>query len=197
MAEIACETRRLRLRPWTEADLTPFAEHCNTPAVMRWTGDVQDEAGIRAGFDRVTACQAQYGHCLWIVQRKRDDALLGFCGLKRVTDQAPDLIGDFEIGWRLREDAWGQGYARESATASLDMAFDRFGAPYVIAFTVAGNTASWGLMERLGMTRRADLDFFDPKYSAELNPTIVYRIDSADWPAARERALDTARTGPG
>ena len=81
---IFAETERLRLRTWEEADLAPFAEHCNTPAIMRWTGEVQDEAGIRAGFDRVSACQAEYGHCLWIVERKSDRALLGFCGIKRV-----------------------------------------------------------------------------------------------------------------
>ena len=150
---------------------------------MRWTGEVQDEAGIRAGYDRVSVCQAEYGHCLWIIERKSDCALLGFCGIKRVADVASGLIGDFEIGWRLREDAWGQGYAREAATASLDAAFGRFGAPHVFAFTVIQNTPSWGLMERLGMTRRADLDFFDPNYSAELNPTIVYRIGAADWTA--------------
>jgi RimJ/RimL family protein N-acetyltransferase len=181
MADTIIETDRLKLRTWEEADLAPFAEYCNTPAVLRWTGNLQDEAAIRAGFDRVSACQAQYGHCLWIIERKMDHALLGFCGLKRVTDEASDLIGNFEIGWRLREDAWGQGYAREAATASLDAAFAKFGAPHVIAFTVIQNKASWGLMERLGMTRRADLDFFDPNYSAELNPTIVYRIDAADW----------------
>jgi len=185
MTEVIVETERLWLRTWEDADLTPFAEHCNTPAIMRWTGAVQDEAGIRAGFDRVTASQAEYGHCLWIVERKADRALLGFCGIKRVTDVASNMLGDFEIGWRLREDAWGQGYAREAATASLDAAFGRFGAPHVMAFTVIQNKASWGLMERLGMARRADLDFFDPNYSAELNPTIVYRIDAADWAAAR------------
>ena len=181
MAEIAAETERLILRTWQEADLASFAEHCNTAAVMRWTGAVQDEAGIRAGFERVTVCQAAYGHCLWIVERKADRELLGFCGLKRVTDEASGLTGENEIGWRLREDAWGQGYAREAASASLDAAFIRFAAPHVTAFTVIQNRASWGLMERLGMTRRSDLDFVDPNYSAELNPTIVYRIDAADW----------------
>jgi hypothetical protein len=40
-------------------------------------------------------------------------------------------------------------------------------------------------MERLGMTRRPDLDFIDPRFGPELNPTIVYRIDAGDWPAAR------------
>jgi RimJ/RimL family protein N-acetyltransferase len=182
---IFTETERLLLRTWEEADLAPFAEHCNTPAIMRWTGEVQDEAAIRAGYERIAAMQAEYGHCLWIVERKADRALLGFCGIKRVADVASNMLGEFEIGWRLREDAWGKGYAREAATASLDAAFDRFGAPHVLAFTVIQNEASWGLMERLGMARRADLDFFDPCYSDELNPTIVYRIDAADWQAQR------------
>jgi RimJ/RimL family protein N-acetyltransferase len=33
----------------------------------------------------------------------------------------------------LREDAWGKGYAREAAVASIDIAFDRFGVDQVIA----------------------------------------------------------------
>jgi RimJ/RimL family protein N-acetyltransferase len=181
MGMIFAETERLRLRTWEEADVAPFAEHCNTPTIMRWTGEVQDDAAIRASFDRISACQAEYGHSLWMVERKSDRALLGFCGIKRVADVASNMLGEFEIGWRLREDVWGQGYAREAATASLDAAFGKFAAPHVFAFTVIQNEASWGLMERLGMTRRADLDFFDPCYSAELNPTIVYRIAAADW----------------
>ena len=182
---VAAETERLILRTWEEADLAPFAEHCNSPEVMRWTGEVQDAASIRAGYERASACHVDHGHCYWIIERKADGELLGFCGLKRVTDPAPGLMGDYEIGWRLREDEWGKGYAREASTASLDAAFDRFGAPHVIAFTVVGNEASWRLMERLGMSRRADYDFFDPAYSAELNPTIVYRITAAEWHAAR------------
>jgi RimJ/RimL family protein N-acetyltransferase len=46
---------------------------------------------------------------------------------------------------------------------------------------VIGNSASWGLMERLGMTRRPDLDFHDPEFSDALNPTIVYRISRHEW----------------
>ncbi len=38
-------------------------------------------------------------------------------------------------------------------------------------------------MERLGMTRRADLDYYDPCYGPELNPTIVYAIDADEWRA--------------
>ena len=188
MTEIIAETRRLRLRTWTRADLGEFVRVTNTPAVMRWLGGLQDEAAYNAAFDRIERYQRDYGHTLWIVERKADGELLGFCGLKRVNSEGAKNPGDMEVGWRLREDAWGQGIAKEAAIASLDLAFSRFAVPHVVAFTVAGNTASWGLMERLGMTRRPDLDYYDPRFGPELNPTITYAIEAADWPAAREAA---------
>ena len=74
---------------------------------------------------------------------------------------------------------------RKPPSPRLDLAFGRFAAPHVVALTVDGNRGSWGLMERLGMVRRTDLDYVDPRFEAELNPTIVYSIDAADWAAAR------------
>ena len=89
-----------------------------------------------------------------------------------------------EAGWRLREDAWGQGYAREAAAASLTLAFERFGADEVIALTVQGNTGSWGLMLRLGMARREDLDFDSPDFDPENPRIIAYAITRAAWQLA-------------
>jgi RimJ/RimL family protein N-acetyltransferase len=88
-----------------------------------------------------------------------------------------------EAGWRLREDAWGQGYAKEAATATLDLAFGQFEADEVIALTVEKNTASWGLMLRLGMVHRPDLDFGQTHWSGEERETIVHAIDRAMWAA--------------
>ncbi|MBA3578171.1 MAG: GNAT family N-acetyltransferase [Sphingomonas sp.] len=189
MADILAETERLRLRGWREGDREEFVARVNTPAVMRWLGGVQDPSSHEAAFDRVDSYQRDYGHTFWIIERRSDQALLGFCGLKRVNSPGGEVLhGDFEIGWRLREDAWGQGFAKEAAIASLDLAFDRFAAPYVVALTVKGNETSQGLMKRLGMTRRQDLDFDDLRYP-ELNPCIVYRIEAGEWPAARAAAL--------
>ncbi|GAA4714842.1 GNAT family N-acetyltransferase [Sphingomonas lutea] len=189
MAEVATETDRLRLRTWDDADKVEFARVTNTPAVMRWLGGVQSDEWLAAGFERIDGYQRDFGHTLWAVERKADGALLGFCGLKRVNSPGASCPGDFEVGWRLREDAWGQGFAKEAAIASLDLAFDHFAAPHVVALTVEGNASSRGLMARLGMTRRADLDFTDDRFGPEMNPTIVYRIDAAEWPDARRRAL--------
>ena len=189
MAELAVVTERLRLRTWDPRDKEEFIRVTNTPAVMRWLGGVQSRESMDAGFERIDGYQRDFGHTLWAVERKADRAILGFCGLKRVNSPGASCTGDFEVGWRLREDAWGQGFAKEAAIASLDLAFGRFEAPHVVALTVAGNADSQGLMKRLGMRRSADLDYEDHRYGPELNPTIVYRIDAADWPAARAAAL--------
>ena len=186
---IVVETERLRLREWGDGDDERFYAVMNTPAVMRWLGGVQDRTAWGAAVERLRGFQRDYGHCFWLVEGKEDGELKGFCGLKRVNAEGTNLKGQFEIGWRLRESAWGKGYAKEAAIESLDLAFGRFSAPHVLALTIRPNAESQGLMKRLGMQRREDLDFDDPRFSAAMNPTIVYRIDAADWPEARAAAL--------
>ncbi|MFM6853010.1 MAG: GNAT family N-acetyltransferase [Sphingopyxis sp.] len=178
---VVMETARTRLRNWRVDDVAPFMDHLNTSAVMRWLGGVQDADFYHATHQRIADCAAQYGHCFWIVERKSDDAILGFCGLKRTNVPGAPMLGDVEIGWRLREDAWGQGSARECAHACMDAAFHRYDAPHVVALTVRQNTPSWGLMQRLGMVRARELDFTDDRWGAELAAVIVYRMDRKDW----------------
>lgn len=180
MTEFRHDTARLTLRDWREADWPVFRDVTNTPAVMRWLGGVADDAAFAAGRARIEAYRAEHGHTFWVVERRADGAFLGFCGLKR-SNQPGGPQGMMEVGWRLREDAWGQGYAREAATAALGLAFDRFGADEVIALTVEGNTGSWGLMLRLGMERRADLDFDCPDFDPENPRIIAYAITHDQW----------------
>ena len=181
MADFRLETERLILRDWREEDWPRFFAGTNTAGVMRWLGGVMDDGGMSATRARVTGCAAANGFCFWVVERKSDGEILGFCGLKRADAPGSSVTGAIEIGWRLREDAWGQGYAKEAATAALEAAFERFGAEEVIALTVPGNTPSWGLMKRLGMRRREELDYTDPRFGEELNPSIVYSIDRQTW----------------
>lgn len=190
MAEVAATTERLVLRTWEPDDLDEFMRATNTPAVMRWLGGVWPREEHEAGFERIQSYQRDYGHTLWLVEDRVTEELLGFCGLKRVNSPgAGDLTGTAEIGWRLRESAWGRGIAKEAAIASLDLAFGRFGYDEAVAITVEGNGASQGLMRRLGMRRRVDLDYIDPRHVDELGAALVWSIAADDWPAARAAAL--------
>ena len=152
VAEVAAETRRLILRDWEDADEQRFYEIMNTPGVMRHLGGVQNADQWHAAFERIRGFSRDWGHTFWIVEAKADGEILGFCGLKRVNAPgAGDLTGTPEIGWRLRESAWGKGIAKEAAIASLDLGFSRFGYDRIIAMTIPVNDSSQGLMKRLGM----------------------------------------------
>ncbi|ODU71935.1 MAG: GNAT family N-acetyltransferase [Novosphingobium sp. SCN 66-18] len=186
MAEFRIETPRLVLRDWRGEDWPPFFAGTNTPAVMRWLGGVMDQAAEGGARERLEGYAREHGHTFWVVERKADGAILGFCGLKKC-NQAGGPLGDFEIGWRLREDAWGQGYAREAAETAMAAGFEHFGAPHIVALTVEGNAASWGLMRRLGMERRADLDFANGDFDPVSGRIIVYSITRAQWDARSGR----------
>lgn len=174
------ETERLLLRDWRDEDVDVFVRHTNTPGVMRWLGGVKPDEVMRAiMFDRIVRWQRERGFTFWAVERKADGELLGFCGLKIGDDPDSPVEGEYEVGWRLREDAWGQGYAREAAAASIGYAFERLGAERVVALTVEGNAPSWGLMKRLGMVRRADLDYAGADWAE--GPVIVYEMRREQW----------------
>lgn len=173
------QTDRLRLRNWRAGDADEFIRHTNTPAVMRWLGGVQAPEALRATIERLTAWQEERGFTFWAVERNEDGAMLGFCGLKIANDPGSPVEGEYEVGWRLREDAWGQGYAREAAMASLHFAFRSLGAKRVVSLTVEGNAASWGLMLRLGMRRHPELDYVGPDWAEGM--VIVYTIERDEW----------------
>lgn len=171
----AIETDRLWLRPWIDADLAHFAAMGRDPRVMAHFPSLVTEMKSTETAISIMNHIGEHGFGFWAVERKSDRQFLGFCGLMKVRFACP-IEGEVEIGWRLAHRHWGQGYAKESARACLDHGFGRLALPHITSFTVAGNTRSWGLMERLGMERREDLDFEHPNLRPghPLRPHIVY-----------------------
>ncbi|MCW1429294.1 GNAT family N-acetyltransferase [Novosphingobium sp. JCM 18896] len=168
------ETDRLLVRRWRDSDRAPFWAMAQDPEVMRFLLPIASRAESDSVVDRLITAQANHGHCFWAVERKQDGRFLGFCGL--MAPRAP--LRETEIGWRLARDAWGQGYAREAAEACLDWAWRELRAKTVVAITVSANERSWGLMERLGMTRDPDADFDHPAVpdGDPLKRHMLYRI---------------------
>jgi RimJ/RimL family protein N-acetyltransferase len=167
MGEVVAETERLVLRNWREADREVYLETCNTEAVTAHLNGPAKAEDIDAALARIARSQEENGFSFWAIERKSDGALLGYCGLRICDDLDRPVHGMVEIGWRLRQDAWGQGYAREAAQAALDWAWANLDVDEVVSFTVPANQPSWRLMERLGMKRRADLDFAHPRFPAD------------------------------
>lgn len=158
------ETPRLLLRRWRDADAAPFHAMGQDADVMRYLGPPMSLADCNATIVHQNAVADSYGSCFWAVERRSDGTFLGFCGIKPGPAHTP-IADQPEIGWRLAQHAWGQGYAREAAQACLDHSWAATDWARVVAITVAANTASWGLMIRIGMTRVADGDFDHPAVS--------------------------------
>lgn len=181
MGDLVFETARLLMRKPQDGDVELHNRHLNTPSVMQYLGGVQERHQIEAKLAKSEALFAREGFGLAMVIEKATGELVGYCGLKRVDNPLARNPGDLEIGWLIREDRWRLGYAQEAMHATLDDAFARDLAPYIVALTTERNEPSWRFMEKLGMTRQRDLEFDDPSYPATDNPTIIYQIDAGDW----------------
>ncbi len=179
MPEIIIETERMILRTEASGDQADWAQHMNTPAVMDHLGGPRELHKIEASFAATAANRARHGFSFMMMQHKASGDLIGNCGIRRVDNPlAPAIMQDgFEIGWSLREDYWRQGFAYEAAKATLDLAFTRFDAKIIWAMTSERNEPSWRMMEKLGMQRRAELDFADPDYAPRDNPTKIYALE--------------------
>lgn len=167
------ESERLILRGWIGSDRAPFHAMGNDALVMEYLGPPQSIEDIDAAMARQNGLLADVGHCFWAIERKGDGAFLGFCGIKPGAVGTP-IEGRIEIGWRLGSAHWGKGYAREAAEASLGWGWANLDVDSIWAITVLGNLRSWGLMERLGMTRHPELGFDHPQ--PDLDPRLVPHI---------------------
>lgn len=190
MAEAVAETERLVLRHERPGDFAVWLEHMNTPQVMDKVGGVQSRVKVAESFARMAASRAQGQLPFVFVALKAEGTLIGKCGLAKIVEvRAPEAIrGQVQVGWTLRADCWGRGYAREAAEAMLAVGFERFGLEMIYGQTSESNAASWGLMQRLGMTRTPEFDYVDPDYPPEHNPTMVWSLAREAWQSAREAA---------
>lgn len=90
-----------------------------------------------------------------------------------------------ELGYVFSPDHWGRGYATEAASALVGAAFED-GAHRVTARCDPRNTASWRLLERLGLRREGHLlqnASFDtgPDGEPVWKDTYLYAVLAQEW----------------
>ena len=149
-------TERLTLDPWSEADSQLLGDLARTPTVMRYVGDgtTWSDARIHGMARHVLAHWAKHGFG-WRVARC-DGAPVGFIALNFAGEGAGIDAQEYEIGWWLAPSAWGRGLAREGAAAVRDEAFDRVGAPSIVARIHPENAASLAVAAAIGLTYERD-----------------------------------------
>jgi RimJ/RimL family protein N-acetyltransferase len=173
-------TARLRLEPMVDAHLDGLNAMNADPEVMRYiSGKPETREETQAVIDRVRARWAAVGYSWWtFVERETGEIVGAGClqNLRREVQPLPDLDCPMELGWRLRRDCHGRGYASEAATAMGDWAFDAFEPDELLAVCDPANTASSNVMKRLGMHDRG----LQRWYGKEL---ATFGISADEWRA--------------
>lgn len=145
---VTLTTPRLLLTPFNERDWPFFLSLRKNADVMRFMGEVLDEAAIRAVF-RLRCEEPNI-----FVIRDENNVALGDIGL-RVSPKNPH---EADIGYALLPEAQGKGYASEALTALCDYGFHQLSLWAINAWVLGANQGSSRLLERHGFTRTQVLE---------------------------------------
>ncbi len=143
------ETERLLLREFVPEDVDELAAVLSDPETMRYYPAVLDRAGVAAWIERNQRRYADAGHGLWAMVLKSSGEVVGDCGLTR---QTVDAVNEIEIGYHVRRDLWGRGYAPEAAGACRDYGFARLDADRLISLIRPENLPSRRVAEKIGLS---------------------------------------------
>jgi RimJ/RimL family protein N-acetyltransferase len=180
-------TERLDLRPYEPTDLDHQRAMHGRPEVVRYLyWDVQTDEQLRENLERKVARR---------VLRGEGDGL-ALLGVARETGEVVGEAALFwvseahrsaEVGFTLKPEFQGHGYATEMAAEMLRVAFADLGVHRVVGRLDARNTASAAVLERLGMRREAHLvdnEWVKGEWCSELD----YALLAEEWSASRSIA---------
>ena len=178
---LALRTPRLILREFRESDFDAVHAYGSDPEVSRFMvwGPNTPEA-TREFLDRVLAAQAVWPRpaVSAAVQLADSGRLIGSAEL-RVLDRA-NRHGEF--GYCFHQDAWGQGYGPETASALIVQGLGPMGLHRITATCDVRNRKSWRGMEKLGMRREATFRK-DMRVKRRWRDTYLYAILKEEWRA--------------
>lgn len=156
------ETERLILRNFEAYDADRMFLLDSNPDVMKYIGmpplnDKKDSEKI------IQMIQQQYidnGVGRLAVIEKESGLLIGWGGLKLLTDPINGYQNIYDLGYRFLPEFWGKGYALESAKASLDFGFNDLKTDVIYAHAHSENNGSNHILKKLGFEKTGE--FVEP-----------------------------------
>jgi pimeloyl-ACP methyl ester carboxylesterase/RimJ/RimL family protein N-acetyltransferase len=165
---VVIETDRLALRPLERGDLDEFVALHNDPQVVRFMRRLDRQ---QAG-ERLRAIESEWEQCgygMFAVSERASGSFVGRAGLKYWPE-----FDETEVGWALRGEACGEGYATEAARAAIAWGFRSFGLSYLTAMIRPANARSIAVAQRLGMAPLREELLSD-------HEVIVYSLSRERW----------------
>jgi len=138
--KLIIETERLVLREIIETDLPLLHRIYSDPESMRYYPGTKSFDETVAWFEMLAfRSYADNGFGLWAIVDKASGDILGDCG---ITLQAGPQGKEKEIGYHLRREYLGRGYAFEAALACRNYGFEALGFNRVVSIVSPENVPS-------------------------------------------------------
>ena len=169
-------TARLKLRRWVDSDVEPFVQMNQDPEVMRYFPRPNTAEETMAFITRINTFFDEHGYGLFALELKATGEFIGYTGFAKPRFESW-FTPCVEIGWRLKRDAWGQGYATEAARACLDYGFSQLGMQKIYSWTALSNTPSERVMQKIGMERVGEFDHPMIEAGHPLQRHVLYVLD--------------------
>jgi RimJ/RimL family protein N-acetyltransferase len=129
------------------ADLDDMARLLGDPEVMAFYPAPKTRAEAANWISWSERNYAELGFGLWIIETHAGE-FLGDAGL---TLQPVNGVRRLEVGYHVRSERQGHGFATEAATAVRNFARDHLRAPELVAIIHPENLASRRVAEKIGM----------------------------------------------
>ena len=142
------ETERLILRPFTLNDVDALAVVLGDPVAMEFYPAPLTREGVEGWIRKNLERYERDGYGKNAMVLKASGELIGDCGCTRQLVEEREQV---EIGYNVRRNLWGNGYATEAARACMDYAFDQLGEQRVISMIRPGNLSSRRVAEKNGL----------------------------------------------
>ena len=170
------ETHRLILRPFVLSDIDSMVAINASKQVMRYFPEPYSVDKTVLFIERVLAKYQNNQPAVHACICKKTNDLMGSVGVT-YQDFTAYFTPCYEIGWRLDEKYWHQGYATEAAKAVLNYYFESLNFTEIVSYTPVLNKASIGVMKAIGMQHIGEY-FHHTLLPAEhpLSRHILYRI---------------------
>lgn len=146
------ETQRLILRPVTLDDTQDFFEMDSNPKVHIYLGN-KPVTSYEQSEEMVQNILNQYknfGIGRLAMIKKNTNEFVGWSGLKYEREVRKEF-NYYDLGYRLKEQFWGIGYATEAALASLDYGFNDLKLDKICAAAEHHHVASNRILQNIGM----------------------------------------------
>ena len=165
------ETERLTLRRLVPEDFEAIRRIHSDPEVMAVYGGAFTEQGTRDFIQRNLDRYAKDGVSFYAITLKDTGELIG-CGgiIMQETDQGIEP----EIGYQVRRDQQGRGYATEAARGCMKYAFEVLGADHIISLIRPDNMPSRRVAKKNGLV-------VDREYLWREQLHLVYRMTRSQW----------------